>query len=288
MGWKVYHIALRLKTPLHAGRGQSGNLLVSGTYVTGRTLWGALTARLTRDSNASPNAKDYRDMGGRINEQIAFTYFYPAIRKNNEYRLIWPWSQNQTDPIRASRIATALDNYQGTSENGALFEVECIPPYDLDACSPVYLIGYIFAMDDELKWENVLDRLQLGSERCYGWGRVTKSACDEIQIGKSTSIFNGMVSVDISDPTVRPKLFVCATANAPGRLLAHTRLAKGKVQGETEPLVTREWQAGAELASGPGRKVKYHGVFYSPGSKVFTNCQFLIGKNGIWEAIQSE
>ena len=45
MAWRAYKIVLRLRSPLHIGRGKVGNLQRTRPYVAGRNLWGALTAR---------------------------------------------------------------------------------------------------------------------------------------------------------------------------------------------------------------------------------------------------
>ena len=49
MVWTIYRVTLKLTSPLHVGWKKIGNLMITRPYVTGRTLWGALTARLVRD-----------------------------------------------------------------------------------------------------------------------------------------------------------------------------------------------------------------------------------------------
>jgi hypothetical protein len=58
----MYHLVLRLRSPLHIGWNKTGNVQRTRSYVTGRNLWGALTMRLTRDQayreNRPPLAED--------------------------------------------------------------------------------------------------------------------------------------------------------------------------------------------------------------------------------------
>lgn len=83
MAWTFYELRFRLLSPLHIGHQKIGNIQRTRHYVPARVLWGALTARLTRDGRARRLANvgegDYVGMGTLVKEQIAFTYFYPAV-----------------------------------------------------------------------------------------------------------------------------------------------------------------------------------------------------------------
>jgi hypothetical protein len=49
MDWRCFRVIFQLSSSMHIGYGRAGNLHQTRPYVTGRTLWGALTMRLTRD-----------------------------------------------------------------------------------------------------------------------------------------------------------------------------------------------------------------------------------------------
>src|SRR5213082_2804295 len=72
MTWTAYRIVFRLLSPMHIGWRKVGNLQQTRPYVLGRSLWGALTARLTRISGSN----DYSEIGEQVDQQLAFTYFY--------------------------------------------------------------------------------------------------------------------------------------------------------------------------------------------------------------------
>src|ERR1051326_8782018 len=84
MAWGFYELRFRLLSPLHIGHQKIGNIQRTRHYVPARTLWGALTARLTRDAKACAltgvDEGDYVGMGALIKQQIAFSYFFPAVK----------------------------------------------------------------------------------------------------------------------------------------------------------------------------------------------------------------
>ena len=85
MTWTAYQVSFRLLSPLHIGWRKLGNLQQTRPYVPGRSLWGALTARLTRELVGC----NYRCIGAKVDKELAFTYFYPSIQHNSV--TVWPW-----------------------------------------------------------------------------------------------------------------------------------------------------------------------------------------------------
>src|SRR3990172_6355082 len=81
MSWNVYDIAFRLISPLHIGYRKVSNLQQTRGYVPSKTLWAALTARLTGDTIYRAQRKDYEHVGEKINRHIRFSYFYPSLNK---------------------------------------------------------------------------------------------------------------------------------------------------------------------------------------------------------------
>ncbi len=193
MTWTAYQVSFRLLSPLHIGWRKLGNLQQTRPYVTGRGLWGALTARLTRELGGS----NYQEIGKQIDEQLAFTYFYPSTQPDypptqSDDAFLWPWSDRWDEfswTFLGSYASTALENARN-AEAGSLHETEFIAPYTRNSTSdeesvPVYLVGYIFEQDTcNLSWQRALSKLQLGGERGYGWGRIHRESCKAIKNGK--------------------------------------------------------------------------------------------------------
>ncbi len=66
--WKCYKIVFRAEAPIHIGYKQIGILKTTRYYITGRAIWGAITANLTRALYDQPSSEDYRKIGGIYKE----------------------------------------------------------------------------------------------------------------------------------------------------------------------------------------------------------------------------
>ena len=270
MIWTACKIVLRLLTPLHVGAGQLGNVQRTRPYVTGKALWGALTARLTRDY--SDLGGNYVTVGQRVNEELAFSYFYPAVGETVD---LWPWGEAADEfawRYLGAYAGTALDYGRNAAEEGSLHETEFIAPVTRDG-QPVCLVGYVFERQDcSLPWRDVLSRLQLGGERTYGWGRVRVEPTS-ITIMPADGLFFGLYAAQLAGE--RPTLHL--TGGSP--LLAHARAGENAVaaEGRLTPLVGRETSA----ADRHGHDVAFVGVYWEPGSAVTADATFAIGHHGI-------
>jgi len=127
-----------------------------------------------------------------------------------------------------------------------------------------------------------LQRLQLGGERGYGWGRVEPAG--EPKEWDGQPLF-GWYTIE---PNAWPPVL---TAKKEARLLAHALAAdfdeEGKVHravsgvaGAVEPLVGRETHSHGRF----GVWLSRARVCYVPGSKVSAEAHFRIGPYGVWEA----
>jgi len=269
MSWTAYRIFLRLLTPVHIGAAKLGNLQTTRPYIHGKALWGGLTARLARDNPALNG--DYAGVGRRVNEELAFSYFYPATGDEVD---LWPWDDfdRYAWHYLGSYASTALNYSQFSAEEGSLHETEFIAPATRDG-RPVFFVGYVCEREGcSLPWQAALTRLQLGGERTYGWGRLALSA-----ITPATADFFGRWELDLHGD--RPG----ARLDAGGHLLAHT-LADGagaaRVRGRLAPLVGRE----TTDAAAHGRNLSRALICWEPGSVVEAGAAFAIGPNGIWRA----
>ncbi len=285
MTWTAYRVTLRLLAPMHIGWRKLGNLQQTRPYVTGRVLWGALTARLTRVLGSH----DYKKMGEKVDEQLAFSYFYPfTSAESDEIDLAkpvaidpWPWG-NDWDKFAwtflGSYASTALENARN-AEAGSLHETEFIAPYARNLTPhedpiPVYLVGYIFQKEDysigyDWKEKDVLDRLQIGGERSYGWGRVRCKG----EPAKDKNCF-GYELVPTGD---HPQIIVPKGKE----LLAHTEAEglEGVKTGTIEPLVGRE--TGSD--TGFGKNLSRARICWVPGSTITKEKTFQIQARGIWK-----
>ena len=269
MRWQAYKIVLRLQTPMHMGRAKLGNLQATRPYVHGKALWGALTARITRESTPA-QARDYREIGKQVSAELAFSYLYPTVSDDVD---LWPWEDPERFAWRflGSYAGTALNYNRNSAAEGSLHETEFIAPATRDG-QPVKLVGYIFEKEGcTLSWAGALHRLQMGGERTYGWGRV--------QCLEEPQAASFLFGYPLELASERPVVFLPENAALPAHALAHGEQAI-PASGRVIPLVGRE----TRTADGHGRHVNQAIICWEPGSTVGEQASLQIGKNGIWEA----
>ena len=293
MAWRAYKIVLRLRSPLHIGCGKVGNLQRTRPYVAGRNLWGALTARLTRDGHpqGKPEPEAYTDMGRRVHRELAFTYLFATTHPDGAIET-WPWDKNFRYRFLSTYAGTALNYSAASAEEASLHEVECITSHTRDKGKQVYLSGYLFQREDSnLKWEAALQRLQIGGERGYGWGRVTVAEITKIR-SHPVKLFDTNHKAHLTGEAVRINL----VENHP--LLAHALAAEFVVEeregnaaevlerypavsveihGPVEPLVGRETTPQSRF----GVHVSPARICYAPGASVKTDGRAVIGPYGV-------
>lgn len=275
MSWTAYRVVLRLAGPMHIGNAKIGNLQRTRPYVTGRVLWGALTMRLTRRLSA-PTSNDYVETGLKVHDHLATTYFYPTPDASGGSQPLWPWEPEPdfSSHHLAAYGGTALQARNQAAAENTLHEIEQILAVTRDG-QPVYLCGYLFeneAIDRErLDWRAVLNQLQLGGERSYGWGGVRQAQAEKLAAGPVNLFARTDVTLTLSGE--RP--VISLAAGAP--LLAHTAVEDDlPVRGRVEPLVGRVWD------NGDGRRPDYTGLCYLPGSEVADDATLAIDRFGIW------
>jgi hypothetical protein len=283
MTWTAYQVSFRLLSPMHIGWRKLGNLQQTRPYLTGRNLWGALTARLTRESDGN----DYPGIGEQVDDQLAFTYFYPyALPKEDSpwswpdqwNDFVWPWSDwdKFAWTFLGSYASTALANGR-SAEAGSLHETEFIAPHTREG-KQVYVVGYILEIgglqNDEQnplsKWQSVLERIQLGGERGYGWGRVhLQEPCREAE---------KCFDYELLPNNVRPQFRALNDTH----LLAHTYAETDSVSNREvtiEPLVGRETTGSTSF----GKDISQAAICWVPGGKVTQGETCQIQPKGIWE-----
>ena len=283
MIWTAYKIVLRLLTPLHVGAGALGNVQRARPYLLGKTLWGALTARLTRDVPGLGG--DYVAVGHQVDEELALSYFYPAVCEQVD---IWPWDGPDNFAWRylGTYAGTALDYVHSAAEEGSLHETEFIAPVTRDGCE-VYLVGYIFEqMGSSLPWRKVLSQLQLGGERGYGWGQVKVERLDclsaDAALFERFELSNGHADRPVLRAVEEAPLLAHALA---ADFTAHGKLHRAVqgVSGSVEPLVGRETRVNEKR--GFGAYLPRARICWQPGCTIDAGTQAAIGPYGIWESV---
>ena len=279
MAWTYYPLKFRLLSPLHIGYRKVGNLMQTRSYVPGKNLWAALTARMTRDNPDVSKRREYKNIGENlVKKHFRFGYLWPSLDGIKPY---FPWEHNDFDYLFLdSYTSTALDYTANAAQEGSLHETELIAPAARPDGSPVYLLGDLWVMIENLPadlrdWQEALKNIQLGGERTYGWGRLACcSDWNNIQSGCGRTIA-GHEWQETSKEIV-------LTLNKGDNITAHA-LACGpgaatSLTGSIEPLVGREW---GEFA---GQYPKFGGVYFAPESRVVDpGTKFKIGNNGRWE-----
>jgi hypothetical protein len=289
--WQAYQVVLRLHTPLHVGWGRVSYLQRARPYVTGRVLRGALVSRLVRRQSQPEGALNdsatYRKIGKTTYQHLAFTYFFPTLKKKDKpgWEVCFPWENESSFRRRflSSYAATSLNYPQQSAAEGLLYETEFISPYTLDDGRPVYLMGYVFQMDCcKLQWKETLQAgLQLGGERGYGWGRVSLqdiAGPRDPDSNGDIELFGNPIGFEGSKP--HPILRI----HQGDPLLAHATTQGTPVSGIVEPLVGREWRS----EEGGNRKhigqyINFDNLCFAPGGIVQKDTAFTIGKGGCWQ-----
>ncbi len=209
MSFAHYRIVLKLVSPLHIGKRKYRNLMETREHVPGRTLWGALTARITRDY-FNGEADEYKEVGKFLIDNFRFGYLWPSLDGENPYL---PWKHEDFDYLfKFGYMGQPIDYDKKATEEGQLHEVEFIGPRTREG-QQVYLIGDLWIKNDVLRNEqnaevrvkskviplkSVFDTLQLGGERNYGWGRVKVESFEKIEKSKAL----GSIEVEINDEVI--------------------------------------------------------------------------------------
>lgn len=294
MPWTFYRLKFQVLSQLHIGHQRIGNIQRTRHYVPARVFWGALTARLTRDPRACAAAKvaegNYVAMGELVKEEIAFSYFFPAIEDQLPAYPVYQDAGLCYGQERLSReeftwrylgsyASTALNYEHNAADEGSLHEIEFISPNarDNDGSYPVFLVGYMIVAEGcVLPWRSALQEIQIGGERTYGWGRLQLAEAQQQGYGSAVLFDHLPCDAKTED---RPRILL--EGGAP--LLAHTSVAGTDARGEVEPLVGRAW----EQSKGAGQHVEFTDVCYAPGAKLNGSKSFDMTINHIWKASSS-
>jgi len=300
MSWNLYFLEFQLKSPLHIGYHKVMHLFRTRYYVPAKPMWGAITAKLTRELKIH----DYKKVGNFLNRAIRFGYFYLSdgvdlyIPRYNEDGLKFN-SKTKTEFERkfiSSLSSAAIDPSSMTAEEGMLHEVEFISPYVMGSDpKPVFLKGLIWVKEltesgisigdlsngdfniscgsSEISFRRLVDNIQVGGERKYGFGLLRL---------RNISKFNGddLNTLGFCGIWKEEEGNVMLELTKRSHVWAHVKHHQSlRIKGEVEPLVGRDWNA----KRGAGRELKPYGLCWAPGSIVTEDVSFSITDEfGIW------
>lgn len=284
----IYELQYRALSPVHIGYKKIGFLKTTRYYVTGKAMWGAITANLTRYLFEKPTAGNYRTVGEFVKENIKMTYFFLKVGNkiyNPKYTgkgLVYGnLSENEFEKkFIYSFVSTAL-NETKTAEDGSLHETEYIRNNVRidDTIENVCWTGYVFVnehaesgnfkvtfSDDNFIIEaernkqvealEFFDKMGIGGERNYGFGRMKLNDLKKVN---NNEIFGyGLDGSMIKSPIA----------------LGHVEHTNNiEYIGEVEPLVGRNWNKKdgrnyrkVESKRGAGREPTFHNVCFVPGT----------------------
>lgn len=295
----IYKITYKALSPIHIGYKSIGVLETTRYYITGRAVWGAMTAAVTRYLIDAPTSEDYTRVGSFVKKNIRATYFFPTVN-NTLYCPAYEFKEIKYGDLSKnafektfiySFVSTALDLTK-TAEDDTLHEVEYIKNRVRmkETIQDVHWTGYLFVDEEEkddleIKTEEVdftimggknemmaseiFKEIQVGGERNYGFGKLELEGNLEKLDRKAGRIFNCKVEGDRIKSNIA---------------LGHVYYADIPYVGDVEPLVGRDW-----CEKGSGRKVTINkqgknaqGIFFVPGTSFERELVFEVSGYGVW------
>lgn len=296
MGWKAYKLVYQAKSPVHIGWHTLGYIKLTRYYITGKNIWGAMTANIVRTLYRH---EDYRAVGELLKNNILISYFYPALDFQNpllpkfQDNGLYYGQYSESDFERLfiqSYGQTAVLPESNTAEDQSLHESDFISHYikgeDTKEHSNVYIVGYIFIHNSAsykgqtLTWENIeraITEIFVGGDRKYGWGRLL------LETGKTAEVTDCKIFGNQLEPKDEGLYVKIAKNNyIPAHLELQT-VGNFKIKGNIEPLVGLDW--GTHETSpgkiGAGQKISGARICWMPGSVMVEEKTFKIGEFGI-------
>ncbi|MHA1490939.1 MAG: RAMP superfamily CRISPR-associated protein [Promethearchaeota archaeon] len=306
ISWICFELIYEVKSAAHIGNGsQFGISNKTRFYIPGKTMWGAITAIITRWYMTNYDPHSYKEIGEFIRENLIFSYFYPYyMDKNEKMHILHP---NYSDMgfgfgIRdngfimskiefeskfiTSYISTAIDTNSKTAEDESLHEIELL--------NPSKFIGHIFINKEQVNNNSILKihisneekvkiskdketielfelikNVQVGGERTYGFGKL-KLEKTSLSVDKLYNKYE--INLNKKAPTLNVDIAL-SHLNFNNDYFNKLR----EIKGELEPLVWRDW----DNEKGMGHKKEFNMIALVPGSK-FKKQKVKICDFGIW------
>lgn len=309
MTWKAYRHVYRAMSPIHIGWHTLGYIKLTRHYIPGKTVWGAMTANLTR-TYGPENIETYEAVGALLRTDVRISYFYPAIDWNNclmpqytDSGLIYGdinrdhYLKDEFESLFVGSFGqTAILPQSNTAEDESLHESEYIVSAinEDGECKQVFFVGYLFVKEGaSLNGQNIITEdgrisitpaireLFVGGDSKYGWGRLKLSNNPENE-EHQTGVFRYEFTSEGGAPCIR----IPEGSSLP----AHLKIESGmKVKGDIEPVVGRDWgdikDSQGREKSGAGQRVSKANICWVPGSVMAEQVRqtLRIGEFGILE-----
>lgn len=295
MGWKAYRLVYQAKSPVHIGWHTLGYIKLTRYYITGRNMWGAMTANIVRTLYGHD---DYQGVGELLKNNILVSYFYPTIdlqnpllpkfRNDGLYYGDYSVSDFERLFIR-SYGQTAVLPESNTAEDQSLHESDFISHYieeeDTKKRRNVYFVGYIFIHNNAHykealtleKIESAITEIFVGGDRKYGWGRLS------LETGKKYEVEGNKVfehQLDTQNESLQ--ITILENTGIPAHLELKTE-GNIKMKGDIEPLLGLEWGTSETNGSkiGAGQKISKAKICWMPGSVMGNKMTLKIGEFGM-------
>ena len=312
MTWRCYELRFKAKSGIHVGYRKLGMINQTRYYILGKTMWGAVTAILSRNIMEKYNPEDYKKMGEFVKEHLIFSYFYPTLNDqpmypnyDNKKGLVFGEDKTKEEfekEFVSSYVSTAVDPSSRTAEDGSLHEFEYIK-------HETEFVGHLFANDGNgIRFENnsilinalddnvkltqnislfdTIKQIQVGGERNYGFGWLElvpdidkKEKQDKVKV----DIYNSKVKVNLKE-----NLTLETTGDGTElTALAHVNIENlnfESIRGDIEPFLGREWENGKNK-KGAGQKISDPKICLTPGTKfqLKENIKIEINAHGTWK-----
>lgn len=285
MTWQAWKLTYQALSPTLVGGLRFGFIQRTRYYVPGWTLWGAITAALTRAFYTQADAKKYQCVGSFVEQDLLTSYAgilldgEPALPHwGDEGRLkmgTLGLPQFEARFIRSSG-QVGLEPATQTAAQGQLHETEVIVDFDPQTRTRVQWQFTLYLRDGALAAMNwtedevrqAIRQLSVGGDRTYGLG-----------------------SWLASDPPAREPVSGDAWPipldwNPEEKIMrAHVpveELQGIEVYGRAETISRLVWQNAETGPWGPGQRIET-GTYYLPGCYLKEgDWQPIIGPKGIW------
>jgi hypothetical protein len=319
MSWKIYKLIYLAPGPVHAGFREIGNVVRTRYYIPASTIWGAVTANLTRaifPNGHQRMAWQYHIVGNYVKEYLRFGYFFPAEGSDISMTVYRPkiepagerygnlkrdqFERKFITSITTTALEVSAENgltpkQTFAAEEGSLHEMEIITAKQTpgNGWAKLKFFGYAYfksertfvSPDPELE---VLKNLEnddyvLTQIKQIIVGGERKYGFGKLVKQKDDDFIFLKETVDLI-----PEELNQPDTNSDIFFASHVPVISGnnfKIKGTVEPYVCRIWgDEASQPKTGPGQVHSKAQICWIPGTKCNSTYKKLmrIGPGGMW------
>lgn len=310
MDWQAVTLTYRAAAPLLLGEHKLGFIQRTRLFIPGWTLWGALTATLTRACFPQADGARYEAVGAWVAENLLTSYAYLLVKdeKGAEQPATPHFQDGQWHygPLPAAQFEarfvtslgqTAIAPESLTAETNTLHETEALSAYDLQDGTPARWQFTLYWRESEKASEREGESAnQRESEALTGLTLdAVVAALGTLTVGADRSAGLGRLKLESTQavPDVKGDAWPTPLDWDDTRTLrAHVRVADlpgAQVRGRAEVIPWRRWKNTPDADGkswGPGQQQTVQ-CFYVPGCEVEQGWTPAIGPYGIWKFQQA-